>query len=63
MLERIPELLARGEVDKARVESGALFMGDQILTALHPPPTPLEEPDEDPFIDPADISRPRSHDK
>lgn len=60
ILERIPEMVSRLETSKAQVETGALFMVDAILAGLHPPPTPIEEPDE-PFTDPADISPPRGY--
>lgn len=60
VLESIPQLIFRLDSTKAQVETGALFMIDSLLSALHPPPTPLEEPDE-PFTDPADISPPRGY--
>jgi hypothetical protein len=56
----IPQMVAAGDHTKAQVETGSLFMATALLSALHPPPTPIPE-EEEPFIDPADISPPRGY--
>lgn len=54
----IARLIAGNNIPQARIATGGLLVVESLISAMHPYEPPPPEPEE-PFVDPAEIIRPK----